>query len=111
MITGAAATVRGERSGAAALVARVGHRDRTAVWLAFLGICVGAFAYLMIRGRGNIFVYDEWGWIEFRRSGVSSILNSYNDHILVAPLAVYHPSHAGVSWLVMVSHDDSVVRA
>ena len=89
MIAGAEAAWRGRRSSAAAPIVRVGRRQSTGVWLAFLGIGAGAFAYLMIRGRGNIFVYDEWGWIEFRRSGVSSILSSYNDHVLVVPLAVY----------------------
>jgi hypothetical protein len=43
----------------------------------------------MLRGRGNIFVFDEWSWIEFRRAGLSSILDSYNDHLLAAPLAIY----------------------
>ena len=48
-----------------------------------------AFVYLMWKGRGNTFFYDDWSWIELRRSGLHAILASYNQHLVAAPVAVY----------------------
>ncbi len=63
--------------------------ERRAAWLIFACVLVAAFIFLMWKGRGNTFVYDEWGWIEYRRSGLHSVLASYNEHLLVGPIAVY----------------------
>lgn len=63
--------------------------ERTATWLAFGCIVTAGFAYLLWKGRGNTFFYDEWSWIEFRRSGLHSILASYNGHLEPLPTAIY----------------------
>ena len=43
----------------------------------------------MGKGGGNTFFYDEWTWIVTRSSGLHSILSSYNNHLLIMPLALY----------------------
>lgn len=48
-----------------------------------------AFAYLMAKGHGNNFFFDEWTWIETRDNGLHAILASYNQHLLAVPIAVY----------------------
>ncbi len=58
-------------------------------WAAFGVVLVVAFVFLLLEGRGNTFFYDEWSWIETRRSGLDAILSSYNQHMEVAPLAIY----------------------
>ncbi len=63
--------------------------DRRTAWLVFACVLAAAFIFLVWKGRGNTFVYDEWGWIEYRRNGLHSILASYNEHLLAVPLAVY----------------------
>jgi hypothetical protein len=50
---------------------------------------VVALIWLIQEGHGNRFFYDEWTWIEDRRSGVSGILDSYNQHMEIIPSAVY----------------------
>jgi len=60
-----------------------------AAWWAFLAMGCAALAFLLWEGRGNTFFYDEWSWIEFRHSGLSAILSSYNEHMELVPLAVY----------------------
>jgi hypothetical protein len=62
---------------------------RRVAWLAFACMCAAGVAFLMWRGRGNTFFWDEWGWIEFRRSGLHAVLGSYNQHVEPVPLAVY----------------------
>ena len=58
-------------------------------WASFGAIAAAALAYLLWRGRGNSFFYDEWGWIEFLRDGVHSVMASYNQHLELAPKAAY----------------------
>ncbi len=65
---------------------RDGHRWD--VWAFALALPV-AFAYLMEKGQGITFFYDEWYWITNRSSGLHAVLSAYNNHMLVAPLAVY----------------------
>ncbi len=36
-----------------------------------------------------MFFYDEWTWIETRHTGLSAILDSYNEHMEILPLAIY----------------------
>ena len=57
-------------------------------WLVFGGLLLAALAYLMYKSRGNIFFYDEWGFIERRNSGLHAIIASYNQHIQVIQLAL-----------------------
>ena len=52
-------------------------------------LLVVALLYLIREGHGNMFFYDEWTWIETRHSGLSAILDSYNEHMEIAPLAIY----------------------
>jgi len=59
-----------------------------AAWLVFSCVLVASFVFLIWEGRGTTFFYDQWGWIEYLRNGLHSILASYNDHMLVVPLAV-----------------------
>ncbi len=54
----------------------------------FGGLVLAAFAYVMWRGSGNTFFYDEWTWIVTRSSGLHSIVASYNNHLLIMPLAL-----------------------
>jgi hypothetical protein len=68
---------------------RAARDPERAVGVAFAALVVVAFVYLMWKGRGNTFFYDEWGWIDFRRSGLHSILASYNDHVVALPVAAY----------------------
>jgi hypothetical protein len=57
--------------------------------IAFVVFAATGFAFLFAKAHGNNFFYDEWGWIEWRRSGLHSILASYNQHLLAVPLALY----------------------
>ncbi|MGI8428679.1 MAG: hypothetical protein ACR2OB_05110 [Solirubrobacteraceae bacterium] len=57
--------------------------------IAFLALLAIAFGYLLWEGRGNSFFYDDWSWIEFRRSGLHPILAPYNQHLLPVPIALY----------------------
>jgi hypothetical protein len=59
------------------------------MWLVFLPLLVIAFAYLIEKGRGNNFFYDDWSWIQQRRSGLHWIIASYNQHLLAVPIALY----------------------
>jgi hypothetical protein len=52
-------------------------------------IAVAGFVFVMLTGRGNGFFYDDWSWIELRRTGVHSILASYNQHLVMIPIAAY----------------------
>lgn len=63
--------------------------DGGLVWSAFACVLAAGLAYLLWKGRGNALFYDEWSWIEFRRSGLHAILSSYNQHLLLVPLAAY----------------------
>jgi hypothetical protein len=63
--------------------------ERRATWLAFAALLVIAFVYLSFKGRETSFFYDEWGWIQQRRSGLHWILASYNQHLLAVPIALY----------------------
>ena len=55
----------------------------------FGALVLVAFGYLMWESRGNTFFYDEWTWLFTRRNGLSSILASYNSHMMIAPTALY----------------------
>ena len=58
-------------------------------WAAFGWVAAAALVYVLWRGRGNSSYYDEWTWIEFRHSGLHSILGSYNQHLLALPIGIY----------------------
>ncbi len=58
------------------------------IW-AFAAASGIAAAFLMLKGRGNTFYYDEWNWIVFRSDGLHAILAGYNNHLQVAPVALY----------------------
>jgi hypothetical protein len=70
-------------------VLRPVRRDGALVWFAFGCIALAGLVFWAWEGRGNTFFFDEWSWIEFRHSGLAAILDSYNAHLLVVPLAVY----------------------
>ena len=58
-------------------------------WAAFGCLAAAGLAFVMWKGRGNAFFYDDWSWIEFRRTGVHAMLASYNQHLVFAPIAAY----------------------
>lgn len=62
--------------------------DRAATVL-FVLLAAAAYVYLMWKTRGNTFFYDEWRWLFVRRTGINSVLGSYNSQMLVAPSAAY----------------------
>ncbi len=53
------------------------------------GMLAVAFTFLMLKARGNTFYYDEWYWIVTRSHGLHAIFAAYNNHLQVAPLALY----------------------
>lgn len=57
--------------------------------VAFAVALLITFAYLMWLTRQNTFFYDDWNWIFTRRSGIGSILDSYNQHMLIGTLALW----------------------
>lgn len=68
---------------------RVRLDDPRVSWVAFACISAAGLAFVMWKGRGNGFFYDEWSWIQGRRSGLHAILSSYNQHLVIVPVAVY----------------------
>src|ERR1700680_3625144 len=58
-------------------------------WAVFGALVAVASAYLMWKGRGNTFFFDEWGWLEQPRSGLDWLLRPYNDHLQIVPVAAY----------------------
>lgn len=59
------------------------------MWLVFLSLLVIAGVYLMVKGRGNNFLADDWNWVQYRHSGLRWIVASYNQHLLAVPIALY----------------------
>jgi hypothetical protein len=64
------------------------HPERIAP-IAFAVLAALAFAYIIHRGQGNTFFYDEWGWIEDKRNGLHPIFAADNNHLLVLQTALY----------------------
>jgi hypothetical protein len=58
-------------------------------WAAFGCLAVAGLAFIMWKARANGFFYDDWSWIEFRHTGVNAMLASYNQHLVIAPVAAY----------------------
>lgn len=52
-------------------------------------LLVVAFVYLMLAERGTNFYFDDWAWIEARHGGLHPIFASYNQHLVIAPVALY----------------------
>jgi hypothetical protein len=67
----------------------LGRRAAILRWGAVGAILLFAFAYFLWKARGNTFFFDEWNWIEWRRSGLHWIFASYNQHLMPVPIAVY----------------------
>ena len=62
---------------------------RRSQWLVWSLLLIAAFGYLMWRGRATNFYYDDWSWIESRRVGLHALLDSYNEHLVIVPVALY----------------------
>jgi hypothetical protein len=62
--------------------------DRGATAL-FAVLALSAYAYLMWKTRGNTFFYDEWRWLFQRRTGLDSVLGSYNSQMMLITSAAY----------------------
>ena len=70
--------------------ARLDATDRPRLsWAAFGCLAAAGIAFIMWKGRGNAFFFDDWSWIEYRRTGVHAMLASYNQHLVIAPVAAY----------------------
>ncbi len=70
--------------------ARLAATDRPRLsWAAFGCLAAVGLTFVMWRGRANSFFFDDWSWIEFRRTGVHAMLASYNQHLVIAPVAAY----------------------
>ncbi len=65
------------------------RRQDAACWAAFSLAALAGFIYLFWKGRGNTFYYDEITWLVTRNSGWHAVISSYNNHLLVIPIAVY----------------------
>lgn len=64
--------------------------EPTVAWMVFACLLVAGLAFLLWKGRGNTFFYDEWTWIESRQAGgLNAALSSYNEHLLLVPIAAY----------------------
>jgi len=55
----------------------------------FVLLAAAAYVYLMWKTRGNTFFYDEWRWLFTRRTGINSIVSSYNSQMMLVPSAAY----------------------
>jgi hypothetical protein len=54
------------------------------------GLAVATVLVLMHLGRGTTFFFDEWDWIEQRRTGlVKPLLRPHNGHLSAVPVAIY----------------------
>jgi hypothetical protein len=62
--------------------------DRMAI-AGFGLLVVLTVVYIMHKGAGNTFFFDEWGWIETKRSGLHAIVASDNGHMLILQSALY----------------------
>jgi hypothetical protein len=62
---------------------------RWAAPAAFACVVAAGLAYVIWKGSGNSFFYDEWTWIELRRTGLDAVVSSYNQHLLALPTAAY----------------------
>ena len=65
-------------------------------WTLWGLLLAAAFAFLMWSGRGTNFYFDDWSWVEFRRIGLHAIFDSYNQHLVIVPVAVYRVLFASV---------------
>jgi hypothetical protein len=63
--------------------------SRRADWAAFAAVAAAGLAFVLWRGRANSFFFDEWSWIELRRSGLHAVLSSYNQHLLAFSTAAF----------------------
>jgi len=82
-------------------------------WIAFGGIAAVAAVAIAYFGRGWSFFYDEWGVIQYRRSGgLSAFLAPLNGHLLAVPIAIYRllfatvglSSYTPYRWVMVAAH-------
>src|SRR5438552_1915040 len=63
---------------------------RASVVVASLAALTGTGAILLWLGRGTTFFYDEWNFVERRRTGViRPLLEGHNGHLSAGPVIVY----------------------
>jgi hypothetical protein len=60
-------------------------------WRATLavGLLAGAVVILHLT-RGTTLFADEWTWAMYRRSGLGGLVEAYNGHLSLVPVAIYH---------------------
>lgn len=59
-------------------------------WLAFAVAAVASVVTLLYFGRDLLFHFDEWIWVQHRRDpSIESLLEPYNGHLSVVPVAIY----------------------
>jgi hypothetical protein len=61
-----------------------------ALWAALVTLAIGTAAVVAHLGRGTTFFFDEWDWVQTRRTGiVGPLLRPHNGHLLAVPVAIY----------------------
>ena len=58
-------------------------------WVGCGVLLLVAFGYLMLAERGTNFYFDDWAVIDGRNSGLTAVFASYNQHLIVLPVALY----------------------
>lgn len=72
-------------------------RSAWTAWAAWGALATAAVATILVLGRGWRFFYDEWGLIEYRRSGgAAAFLPPHDGHLMAVPLLVYRALFATV---------------
>jgi len=68
-----------------------GAGTRTAiVWIAFGAAALLAFVLLLHVGRGLTWFFDEWDWVQGRRTGsLDDLLRNHNGHLIAVPILLY----------------------
>jgi hypothetical protein len=70
---------------------RAPSRARLGPWEAALGaVLLIAFVYLLLKGNGTTFYYDEWNFVLDRRQwNFHAFLEPHNEHFSLVPVATY----------------------
>jgi hypothetical protein len=60
------------------------------VWLLFAVAAIGASVLLLRVGRGLTWFFDEWDWVQGRRTGaLDDLLRNHNGHLIAVPILLY----------------------
>jgi hypothetical protein len=60
------------------------------VWIGFGAAALLSFALLLHVGRGLTWFFDEWDWVQGRRTGsLDDLLRNHNGHLIAVPILLY----------------------